>query len=77
MRKLLAIITLSVLSWSASQAQDEIWMEEMQENQEMFIHEPADEPAIIMEMELPKSILYALDQGDYQHLTITRARVLN
>ncbi|MEM8966985.1 MAG: hypothetical protein AAGE93_11255 [Bacteroidota bacterium] len=77
MRKLLAIITLSVLSWSASQAQDEIWMEEMQENQEMFIHEPADEPAIIMEMELPQSILYALDQGDYQHLTITRARVLN
>ncbi|MEM6845080.1 MAG: hypothetical protein AAF944_13850 [Bacteroidota bacterium] len=77
MRKLLTIIALSVISWSATHAQDEMWMEEMQENQEMFIREPADEPAIIMEMELPQSILYALDQGDYQHLTITRARVLN
>ena len=52
-------------------------MEEMQENQEMFIHDPVEEPAVIMEMELPPKVLYALDEGDYQHLTITRARVLN
>ncbi|WKN42039.1 hypothetical protein [Tunicatimonas pelagia] len=77
MRNLLTIIALSVISFSAAQAQDEMWIEEMQENQEMFIREPADEPATIVEMELPPQILYALDEGDYQHLTITRARILN
>lgn len=78
MRKVFAIVAISIISWSAVQAQDEMWFEEMQENQEMFIHEPTEEePAIIPEMELPPKVLYALDQGDYQHLTITRARVLN
>lgn len=78
MKKVFAIVAISIVTWSAVQAQDEMWFEEMQENQEMFIHEPADEePATILEMELPDKVLYALDQGDYQHLEITRARVLN
>ena len=78
MKKLFAIVAVSLISWGAVQAQDEMWFEEMQENQEMFIHESAiDEPAEILERELPDEVLYALDQGEYQHLTITRARVLN
>lgn len=76
MRKLVAIIILFVTAWGAAQAQDEMWMEEMQESQEMIIRESASEPATIMEMDLPPKILYALDEGDYQHLTITRARIL-
>ncbi len=77
MRKLVTIIAISVLSWSAVQAQGEIWIEDIQENQEMIIRESVSDPATIMEMDLPPKILYALDEGDYQHLTITRARVLN
>jgi len=77
MKKLFAIVAISSIFWNAVQAQDEMWFEEMQENQEMFIYEPIDEPAEILEMELPDEVLYALDQGEYQHLTITRARVLN
>jgi hypothetical protein len=78
MKNLFAIVAISLISWGAVQAQDEMWFEEMQENQEMFIHESVtDEPAEILEMELPDEVLYALDQGEYQHLTITRARVLN
>ena len=77
MKRIFAIVALTIISWSTVQAQDEMWMEEMQENQEMFIHDPVEEPAVIMEMELPPKVLYALDEGDYQHLTITRARVLN
>ncbi|MGD1892102.1 MAG: hypothetical protein ACFB15_16125 [Cyclobacteriaceae bacterium] len=77
MKKILAIVAISLMSWSVVQAQDELWFEEMQENQEMFIHESNDEPAEILEMELPDEVLYALDQGEYQHLTITRARILN
>ncbi len=77
MRKLVAISAFFVLSLNAVQAQDEMWMEEIQESQEMIIRESVNDPATIMEMDLPPKVLYALDEGDYQHLTITRARILN
>ncbi|MEQ9439948.1 MAG: hypothetical protein RIG62_12915 [Cyclobacteriaceae bacterium] len=78
MRKIFVLAVIGLVSWSTAQAQEEeMWFEEMQDSQELFIHEPADEPANILSMELPPKVLYALDQGDYQHLTITRARVLD
>ena len=77
MKKVLGLVIAGLVSWSAAQAQEDMWFEDMQDSQELFIHEPADEPANILSMELPPKVLYALDQGDYQHLTITRARVLS
>nr|WKN37619.1 hypothetical protein K4G66_02695 [Tunicatimonas sp. TK19036] len=80
MRKVFVCVAVSLISWNFAQAQEDMWFEEMQDSQELFINEPADEDpasANILSMELPPKVLFALDQGDYQHLTITRARLLD